>query len=218
MTIEHNAIPDANLHEPKGVAAASNLEVYVADGAASGTWKKLPVASIDTTGGNDGDVFYADGVGAGYWSSAPGGTYGAISIANNATPTVLGTVNTYVKVIAGMSAEHLNGITFTTDHLTIPLSGDYKVDCAITLVGQVNDEFHFATSTDGTVTGIIGGVNVHHSKIGTADATHKYCIPLTYIHNFTANDDIYLIVKNITAAANVTITDMSLTVSLLKEA
>lgn len=38
MTIEHNTITDPNIHEPKGVAAASNGQVYIANGAGSGTW------------------------------------------------------------------------------------------------------------------------------------------------------------------------------------
>lgn len=38
MTVQHSAIPDAQLHEPKGVANASAGEVYIADGAGSGEW------------------------------------------------------------------------------------------------------------------------------------------------------------------------------------
>lgn len=39
-TVEHSAIPDANLHEPKGAAGASADSIYVADGAGSGSWKR----------------------------------------------------------------------------------------------------------------------------------------------------------------------------------
>lgn len=38
MAIEHDAIPNAELHEPKGVSAATSGQVYVADGAGSGAW------------------------------------------------------------------------------------------------------------------------------------------------------------------------------------
>jgi len=47
MTIEHKDIPNANLHEPKGVSTASVNKVYVADGAGSGTWQKVDVAQIN---------------------------------------------------------------------------------------------------------------------------------------------------------------------------
>ena len=36
--VEHDAITDPKIHEPKGVAAAGAGEVYTADGAASGSW------------------------------------------------------------------------------------------------------------------------------------------------------------------------------------
>lgn len=42
MSIEHRNIPDAERHEPKGISTATIDEVYVADGAGSGTWKELP--------------------------------------------------------------------------------------------------------------------------------------------------------------------------------
>lgn len=35
---EHNTLTGASLHEPKGVAAATASQVYVSDGAGSGTW------------------------------------------------------------------------------------------------------------------------------------------------------------------------------------
>ena len=38
---EHNILTDPNLHEPKGVSAASVETVYIADGLGSGNWKKL---------------------------------------------------------------------------------------------------------------------------------------------------------------------------------
>lgn len=41
MTILHVNIPDADRHEPKGVSTATAGQVYVADGAASGSWKDM---------------------------------------------------------------------------------------------------------------------------------------------------------------------------------
>lgn len=38
---EHVDIADPEIHEPKGVAAASAYEVYIADGVGSGAWGKL---------------------------------------------------------------------------------------------------------------------------------------------------------------------------------
>jgi hypothetical protein len=50
MSIEHRLIPEAQLHEPKGVSLATAKRVYVADGAGSGTWRNL----------TEDDMNYAD--------------------------------------------------------------------------------------------------------------------------------------------------------------
>jgi hypothetical protein len=42
MSVEHKDLPDAQLHEPKGVSAASAGQVYVADGGGSGAWGTPP--------------------------------------------------------------------------------------------------------------------------------------------------------------------------------
>jgi len=47
---EHKDLPDNQLHEPKGVAAASINTAYVANGAGSGTWKKIGVSQSRSGG------------------------------------------------------------------------------------------------------------------------------------------------------------------------
>lgn len=37
--VQHNALTDPNIHEPKGITSAVNGEVYMANGSGSGTWK-----------------------------------------------------------------------------------------------------------------------------------------------------------------------------------
>lgn len=44
---EHRDLTGASLHESKGVDAASANTVYVANGAGSGTWSKLPAVAVD---------------------------------------------------------------------------------------------------------------------------------------------------------------------------
>ena len=47
--IEHSELPDNLLHEPKGASTAVAGTVYVAEGAGSGSFKKLPTTSLDIT-------------------------------------------------------------------------------------------------------------------------------------------------------------------------
>lgn len=44
MAVQHRLIPDAERHEPKGASTATIDQVYVSNGAASGSWKELPFA------------------------------------------------------------------------------------------------------------------------------------------------------------------------------
>lgn len=45
--IEHKNIPDAQLHEPKGITSASNRQIYVANGSSSGAWRKVTNLDVD---------------------------------------------------------------------------------------------------------------------------------------------------------------------------
>lgn len=47
--VEHSQLPDELLHEPKGASTAAAGTVYVADGAGSGAFAKLPTTSLDIT-------------------------------------------------------------------------------------------------------------------------------------------------------------------------
>ena len=47
--IEHKELPDNLLHEPKGARTAVVGAVYVADGAGSGSFQKLPITSLNIT-------------------------------------------------------------------------------------------------------------------------------------------------------------------------
>jgi hypothetical protein len=49
-TVAHKNLTGTDLHEPKGVAAATINKVYVSNGAGSGTWQKLTASQLETTG------------------------------------------------------------------------------------------------------------------------------------------------------------------------
>lgn len=56
MAIAHKDIPEAGLHEPKGVSTAAAGTVYVADGAGSGDWEDpIPTDLVRVGWGNYND-------------------------------------------------------------------------------------------------------------------------------------------------------------------
>lgn len=103
---EHKDLTGANLHEPKGADSASEGQIYIADGLGSGVWRSNA------------------------WN-----THGVMKIEANTTAEVtptaadatLATDSDYTKVITNWQAGHLEGITFNTDELVIPINGEYEI-------------------------------------------------------------------------------------------
>jgi len=48
--VEHSTLTGADLHEPKGVAAAAANRIYLANGSGSGSWTTVPAAAITAAG------------------------------------------------------------------------------------------------------------------------------------------------------------------------
>jgi len=60
MAKQHNALTGASLHEPKGVAAATVDTIYAADGAGSGTHRKVTANSMDKTDVKNVNLIYLE--------------------------------------------------------------------------------------------------------------------------------------------------------------
>lgn len=96
--VQHSTLTSAELHEPKGVAAAAAGAVYIANGAGSGSWSQ-PV--VDADDGAAGEVPVANGAGDVVWSprqytishtfsdvSTPGQVYLPIPYAGNVVKVI----------------------------------------------------------------------------------------------------------------------------------
>lgn len=112
MAIEHSAIPDAQLHEVKGAAGASNRQILVANGAGSTTFQDNSMTA-----------------------------HAEMAIINNviatavpaATDTTLNTDSDYRKITAGWTQTHGAGIVFNVDELQVPVDGHYHFQFWATL-------------------------------------------------------------------------------------
>lgn len=71
MTIQHVNIPDAQIHEPKGVVSAANKTAYIANGSGSGSWRKIKESDIDYTSAADNQYGWNDISDNLYTSSSP---------------------------------------------------------------------------------------------------------------------------------------------------
>ena len=95
--INHELIADPYIHEPKGVSAASQYQVYTANGSGSGSWQKLSPPSFSgiTSNGTAGQFLVADGSGGFQLGNS---AYGMCYFVNETTPYELAYSATYVKV------------------------------------------------------------------------------------------------------------------------
>lgn len=130
-TVQHSALTDPNLHEPKGVSTAANGKVYVADGAGSGSWKYIA-----------------------------GHAYGDMYITNNSTSQTLPAASAKAK-LNPTGAWVANGnqnvtIDATNGQITILQGGVYQLDFWIVfetaaISGGAAYNFHYAINgTAGT--------------------------------------------------------------------
>ncbi len=103
---EHKDLTGADLHEPKGVATASNKQIFIADGAGSGVWK-------DHSGSQHGEMIIMSNTVA--------------TVTPTAADSTLNTDSDYVKQVAGWSAGHEDGITFSVDKMIVSVDGDYEI-------------------------------------------------------------------------------------------
>lgn len=106
MAVEHVDATDPEIHEPKGISAAADGQVYVADGIGAGDW-------LDNIHNVHADMEIT-------------GNTTAIAV-TAATDSTLATDSDYTKVSTGWTLLHGDGITFNVDELVVPVAGDYEV-------------------------------------------------------------------------------------------
>jgi len=101
--IQHSALTEPNLHEPKGVSTASSGKVYVANGSGSGAWQLI-------AGHAYGDLYIT--------GSSTSQTLAAASALAKLNPTGAWTVNGYQNITPSAA----NG------QFTIVQAGIYQLD------------------------------------------------------------------------------------------
>lgn len=145
MSIEHSAITDPNIHEPKGISTAGANNSYLANGAGSGTWRKIRSTDFQGITGDSGVAnksVVSDG--ANGFQFATTAAYGSMTItANSVTATMTAVADTTFNTASQFTlmtgtgfpwaAGPLLGTTFNTDRLVAPVTGVYQVSTYINI-------------------------------------------------------------------------------------
>lgn len=94
--IQHSAIPDGQRHEPKGISTATNKQIYIADGSASGAWSKIGPSSLSgvSNNGTAGQFIGLDGTGNFVLASA---SHGSVYFYNVGSPYTLTYPSAFTK-------------------------------------------------------------------------------------------------------------------------
>ncbi len=159
-TVAHSTLTGAELHEPKGAAAANDGEVYVADGAASGAWAAIvPPGLICPYGGSSAPTLWL----LCYGQDVSRATYSVLFTAVSTTygigdgSTTFGLPDLRGRVVAGQ--DDMGGVSANrlTDTGTTSLDGDTLGDTGgaeqhtlleAEMAAHKHFEFANATSSD----------------------------------------------------------------------
>ena len=190
--IEHVDIQDPQIHEPKGILSANAGEVYVADGALSGTWISTEVLK---------NIQY-------------GGIY---SVETDAI--LIGTIGTTAKKLEGFSSNmsFFGVVPDATNHqIVVTDAGDYSISLSSTFHPiAVGDAGHYELHVRvNGVESFIGG----HTEVTAADFATN--IPCHGILSLAASDILTVWIESdeVANTDDISLKLIQLTATLMKAA
>lgn len=191
MAVQHNAILDPNIHEPKGVAAASAGDIYVADGAGSGAWK----------------------VGSGQH-------YADMDITTGTTAFALAAASAFTKLnpTAEWSAGESNGLTITpaNGEITLTTAGTYLVEFWVTFdtaALAAGTSYFFKYAVDGVTAARQLSVQKNTAGVDRIGAAAQGIVTVTAGQLLS----IHAAGDGTSSGTNITVADAGLTAILMKE-
>jgi hypothetical protein len=206
-TVQHSALTDPNIHEPKNITTAAANEVYVANGAGSGTWKKLspPQFAGVTTNGQAGDTVTVDGSGNFVLTGTP---HGQIHFYDLASPYTLTYPSSFTKLAPTTTASGIpsNFTEATTARLTytgtdtVPVSISYSV--SLDQASGADRDIIVAVYKNGSVS------NGH--SVTTTTSGQKHTMAGVHTVTMATNDYIELYILNNGASGNIRLYAMQL--------
>jgi hypothetical protein len=223
MTVQHRDIPDAQLHEPKGVVSASANTLYLANGSGSGTWSKVnPVALSGVTDpGTDSNLRLITNGGGGFTLKRDA-AYGSMAITANtnsmaltaATDASLNT-NADYQLVSGTGApwasDLLLDVTYASNQLTANTTGLYRLDLWMGITGfpaagaKVAMKYRVNAST----------FSARHATMTGAATTSAGTMSMSCFVSLTAGNTVQVYVAS-TSAGSLTISDAQLNLNLIK--
>jgi len=220
MTIQHSAITGVNVHESKGVDTAAAKLVYVTDGAGSGTWKKVGIDNLlglttdgDVSGlkllsdGNEGFTLVRDFA---YGSMVISNNSSSFAVADSADNTLAST--TGYGIVSGWTSGITSGITFSTNKLTVPVTGVYELNAYafVTQGPAVGEKVAMRYVVNGTT------YSARRASHKVAVANANFQLNFSEILTLSANDFVQIAYAG-SVAHNAIINDSSVSLKLIRQ-
>lgn len=223
MAVQHRTLPEAQLHEPKGVSTAPLNSLYVADGVGSGIWKKPTldvIAGFTGDGGSSNLRLLTNGSGG--IRAALDSAYGTMGISNNssvltftsaADPNLISNADYIAVTGAGgpWAAENMSGVTFSIDKLVAPVAGVYKAETWIGIGGFPTETakvgFKFRINT--------GAYSVRRALVRSTGAQAVGNASLFETFSLNAGDSVQLVAAS-SASGGYVFENIGFTLSLIK--
>jgi len=121
----------------------------------------------------------------------------------NASYTPAVTQNLYTRINPGMTVSEADGLTISSDQVTIATAGHYKVDLVITMSGSDENDFRVKMYKNGSATGIPGS-----NHISTSGSTNYVVLPYFWYVSLAASDVLSFYITNTSDNGGPTISDM----------
>ena len=206
--IQHSAIPDGQRHEPKGISTATNKQVYIANGSASGAWSKVGPISLNgvTTNGVSGQFVAVDGAGNFVLASAPSGS---IYFYNVGTPYTLTYPSVFTKaapttIASGIPVEITEGTNARLTYTGVnPVNLDVVFTVSVDQASGANRDIEAAIYKNGLLVNGSNGIITTTTAVKTIITCHADVPVVT-------NDYIEVYMKNGGASGDIRIYTFSL--------
>lgn len=115
--IEHSAITDPNIHEPKGASTATADQIYISDGAGSGEWTDIDTV-LTTDNWTMNDLIH-------------------VKYESNTAETIDAATWTQ-RSLTPVKTNNLTSVSLSSNRISLP-AGTYYVDASVPFVTVVDD-------------------------------------------------------------------------------
>lgn len=206
--IQHSSIPDGQRHEPKGISSATNKQVYVANGSASGAWSKVGPISLSgvTSNGTAGQFIAVDGTGNFVLATA---AHGSIYFYNVGAPYTLTYPSTATKIAPTTTVK--SGSVLITGDTTGRLTYTGTQPSSLDLVFNVSADQAVGFARDLEFSLYKNGTVIPGSQcIVTTTSGEKHAFSMHADVQVVTNDYVEVYCKNYGASGDVRVYSFSL--------